>query len=50
MKDGRILDFKWEDYSRKKSWTPEMKEAARQKTIERNKKNGNSNSNTSKVK
>lgn len=43
MKDGRVLDFKWEDYSRKKSWTPEMKEAARQKTIERNKKNGKSN-------
>lgn len=50
MKDGRILDFKWADYSRKNSWTPEMKEAARQKTIERNKKNGNSNSNTSKAK
>ena len=44
---GNIMDFKWIDKSRKDSWTPEMKEKARQKTLERNRKNGNSNKDTS---
>ena len=41
------MDFKWVDKSRKDSWTPEMKEKARQKTLERNRRNGNSNKDTS---
>ena len=45
--DGNIMDFKWIDKSRKDSWTPEMKEKARQKTLERNRRNGNSNKDTS---
>lgn len=45
--DGSVMDFKWNDKSRKDSWTPEMKEKARQKTLERNRKNGNSNKDTS---
>ena len=47
LQDGTIKDFKWFDKSRKDSWTPEMKENARQKTLERNRKNGNSNKDTS---
>lgn len=40
FKDGRKAVKRWHDRSRAKSWTPEMKEAARQKAIERNKRNG----------
>ena len=40
MKDGREIEKKWQDRSRSQSWTPEMKEAARQKALERRKKNG----------
>ncbi len=50
FKDGRLLDFKWNERSRKNSWTPEMKEKARQKTLERNRQNGNSNKDTSNAK
>lgn len=37
MKDGRVVEQKWKDRSRSQSWTPEMKEAARQKALERRK-------------
>ena len=40
FKDGRKAVKRWQDRSRAKSWTPEMKEAARQKAIERNRHNG----------
>ena len=35
MRDGRIVMQKWEDRSRAASWTPEMREAARQNAKER---------------
>lgn len=37
FKDGSERVKRWQDRSRAKSWTPEMKEAARQKTLERHK-------------
>ena len=40
MKDGWEIERTWKDRSRSKSWTPEMKEAARQKELERRKNNG----------
>lgn len=40
LKDGTKAVKRWQDRSRTESWTPEMKEAARQKEIERNKRNG----------
>lgn len=40
MKDGREIEHKWKDRSRTQSWTPEKKEAARQKALEWRKKNG----------
>ena len=40
MKDGRTITRKWKDRSRSESWTPEMREAARQRAIERRKSNG----------
>ena len=38
FKDGAETTVKWKDKSRSQSWTDEMKAAARQKTLERNKK------------
>ena len=38
FKDGNIAIIKWEDRSRSESWTPEMKEKARQKKTEQYKK------------
>ena len=35
LRDGTCHAVKWEDESRADSWTPEMKEAARQKTLQR---------------
>ena len=35
--DGEIIKEAWQFKSRSESWTPEMKEKARQKTLERNK-------------
>ena len=40
FKDGTKTVKRWQDRSRAESWTPEMKEAARQKAIERNRHNG----------
>lgn len=40
MKDGRTITRKWKDRSRSESWTPEMREEARQRAIERRKSNG----------
>jgi len=37
FKDGTVTKVKWKDKSRSQSWTDEMKEAARQRTFERNK-------------
>lgn len=34
--DGHSVDTTWQDRSRSKSWTPEMKEAASQKEMQRN--------------
>lgn len=33
MKDGRVIVRQWEDRSRADSWSPEMREAARQRTL-----------------
>lgn len=38
LKDGSIVAKRWNYESRSKSWTPEMKEQARQREIERKKK------------
>lgn len=51
LKDGTTKDYTWKDPSRKNSWTPEMKEKARLRTLEQyrkeRKKNGkDSNDNT----
>lgn len=40
LSDGKQIVKRWEDRSRAKSWTPEMREAARQKNFERMKANG----------
>ena len=40
IKDGRTITRKWKDRSRAESWTPEMREAARQRAIERRKSDG----------
>ena len=40
FKDGKKAVKRWQNRSRAESWTPEMKEAARQKAIERNRHNG----------
>ena len=33
MKDGRVINTEWEHTSRRNSWTPEMKEIARQRQL-----------------
>ena len=38
LKSGEYVDVLWENPSRSLSWTPEMKEAARQKTLARHRK------------
>ncbi len=35
FKDGHTVEREWKDRSRRESWTPEMKEKARQKSLER---------------
>lgn len=40
FKDGSETVKRWQDRSRAESWTEEMKEAARQKALERSKSNG----------
>ena len=36
FKDGKHIETEWKDRSRGESWTDEMREAARQKQLERN--------------
>lgn len=40
FKNGEEIVKRWRDRSRTESWTPEMREAARQKALERSRKNG----------
>lgn len=40
FKDGSESVKRWQDRSRAESWTPEMREAARQRTMERSRQNG----------
>ena len=40
FEDGSTADYVWKDRSRSESWTDEMKEAARQRTMERNAAHG----------
>lgn len=40
FKDGSESVKRWQDRSRAESWTPEMREAARQKALERSRRNG----------
>lgn len=40
FKDGSESVKRWQERSRAESWTPEMREAARQKALERSRKNG----------
>ena len=47
FKDGHTVEREWQDRSRSQSWTPEMKERAKQRNLERRKLNEKiSNSNT----
>ena len=34
LRDGRSVPASWQEHSRRDSWTEEMKETARQRTIE----------------
>lgn len=40
LNDGTVESIHWKDRSRSESWTPEMREKVRQKTMEQNKKRG----------
>jgi len=33
MKDGMVISYRWKHKSRSKSWTPEMKEQARLRSL-----------------
>ncbi len=46
FKDGTEIQVQWKDRSRSQSWTDEMKAAARQRALERNRSNAQSNGNT----
>ena len=37
---GAAQEYRWKDRSRRDSWTTEMREAARQKTLERSRTDG----------
>jgi len=37
---GTVREYRWKDRSRRESWTDEMREAARQKVLERSRANG----------
>ena len=39
FKDGHTVEKEWQDRSRSQSWTPEMKEQARRRNLERRKQN-----------
>lgn len=43
LKNGKAIEMVWQDLSRKDSWTPEMKEQARLRTIKQYKKDGVNN-------
>ena len=43
MKDGNVITRQWDDRSRAESWTPELREKARQRETERRKRNGEGN-------
>ena len=47
LKDGAELSHQWKDRSRSQSWTPEMKEAARQKSLEMRKQHAQNNDDSS---
>ena len=38
LKNGTEIERIWKDRSRKESWTPEMRESARQKALQRREK------------
>ena len=40
FRSGEETVKRWKDRSRAESWTPEMREAARQKALERSRQNG----------
>ena len=40
FRDGRTITEVWQNRSRRNSWTPEMKDAARQRAMERRSRNG----------
>lgn len=37
LNNGKVVEMVWQDLSRRNSWTPEMREKARQATLKRNK-------------
>jgi site-specific DNA recombinase len=40
MRDGKTIEIEWQNRSRRDAWTPEKREAARLKSLERSKLNG----------
>jgi hypothetical protein len=47
FKDGRVQTVKWQDHSRRESWTDEMRQTAREKRLKGDFKNGKSNNSDS---
>ena len=44
LKNGKVIEETWKDLSRRNSWTPEMKEKARQRALaQHSRKAGNNN-------
>lgn len=43
LKDGQVIEKVWKDITRRDSWTPEMKEAARKKSLAQHRKDGKKN-------
>ena len=43
LKDGQVIEKVWKDITRRDSWTPEMKEAARQRSLAQHRKDGKKN-------
>lgn len=43
LENGQIVEKTWKDITRRDSWTPEMKEAARKRSLEQHRKDGKKN-------
>lgn len=43
LANGQVFERTWKDITRRDSWTPEMKEAARKRSLEQHRKDGKKN-------